>query len=191
MKTYCVVLLSLLLFAGINDDLMAGEAGRAVVKAAARRVATKASVGRVAKGKAIDNVVSPKSTRHLSKRLMEVLRKDGKRDAKLVPQRLKRPKNVFRYTTANKAQLYKQKGIPSGTHFTVNSRPGRPLSPARAKERYGLPVMPSARVKVTMPKGSLVKRGKVIGGKPGYGEIKTYHRQLPPSAVKNIVSMRH
>ena len=59
-----------------------------------------------------------------------------------------------------------------------------------AKDRYGLPRLPSTRVEVALPKGTPVKSGKVIGGEPGVGELKIHHRKLPPPAVKTVIHLR-
>ena len=38
--------------------------------------------------------------------------------------------------------------------------------------------MPNHRLGITLPEGTQVKANKVVGGSPGYGEIRTEERSL-------------
>ena len=37
---------------------------------------------------------------------------------------------------------------------------------------FGLPYIPDRRLSVTLPEGTAVKSNKVVGGAPGYGELR-------------------
>ena len=180
MKLNLVLASLLLLVVGITPDLNAAGVGKAVARSATRRLAGK-SVARAATAREAATVAAK-----MRRPMPNVLKLDRLRDSRLPVKRLPEPRKVFRFTTNQQAQLYRQRGVPSGTHFTAKAGPGRPLTAAHAKLRYGLPRIPSARVEVVLPKGTPVKSGKVVGGKPAYGELKTYSRPLPPSTVKTV-----
>jgi len=64
--------------------------------------------------------------------------------------------------------------------------PGRPLSQATAKNRYGLKKKPEAVMTIKIPGNQTVRKGKVIAGSPGYGEISSTKRIAP----ENILVVR-
>jgi hypothetical protein len=165
----------LLLVVGIASDLNAAGVGKAMVRGATRRL-----VGKPA------NRAAASAAAKTRKPMPNVLKMDRSRDSKAPIKRLTQPRRVYRYTTKAQAQVYRQRGVPSGVHFTAKAGSGRPLTAARAKERYGLRRIPTARVEAVLPKGTTVKSGKAIGGKPGYGGLKTYRRPLPPATLKGV-----
>lgn len=59
---------------------------------------------------------------------------------------------------------------------------------ARASKDFATRGPVSIRELVQVPKGTLVKPGKVLGGAPGKGEFRTV-RRLPPSAIKKFVTL--
>jgi len=101
----------------------------------------------------------------------QVLKRDLLRDRRLPVRVLEKPRTVFRYTTREQAQREVRRGLRPGTHVTARGGPGRPLAPAAAQSRYGLPRTPEVRETVCLPEGTRIRQGKVIGGRPGYGEI--------------------
>jgi hypothetical protein len=117
------------------------------------------------------------------------LRIDQLRDAQTKAIRLSKPRRVYRFTTLQQAKAYKRHGVPPGTHFTSGAGPGRPPSASLTKERYGLPRKRGARVEVELPAGTQVKVNKVLGGQPGYGEVKTHYKRVPPISVKKIIRL--
>lgn len=114
--------------------------------------------------------VERRSVRSLEKSASRTLKRDFERDSASTAKRLSRGLTTFRYTTKAEAKRELRAGINSGTHFTSRARPGRPLSARRAQARYGLPRTPEVRMTVGLPKGSSVKRNRVIGGVRGVGE---------------------
>lgn len=184
MKLKLVAASLALLVVTAGSDLNAAGVGKAVARSATRRLAG-GSVARAANGRAVVTAAG-----QARRQIPNVLKLDRLRDSKLAVKRLTEPRQVFRFTTNKQAQFYRRRGVPSGTHFTATAGPGRPLTAAHAKQRYGLPRMPSARVEVVLPRGTPVKVGKVIGGKPAFGEVKTYNRTLSPSAVKTVILLR-
>jgi len=180
MKRNLVVASLLIAIVGTVPDLNAAGVGKAVARTATRRLLGK-SAGRAVAGRATARVAA--KTRMP---VAQVMKLDRLRDGQAPIRMLTKPRSVFRYTSNEQAQLYRQRGVPSGAHFTVNAGPGRPLSAAHAKERYGLPRAPTARVEAVLPRGTTVKSGKVVGGQPGYGELKTYRQPLSPSVVKSV-----
>ena len=175
MKRNLVVASLLIAIVGTVPDLNAAGVGKAVARTATRRLLGKSA------GRATARVAA--KTRMPAAQVMKL---DRLRDSQAPIRMLTKPRSVFRYTSNEQAQLYRQRGVPSGAHFTVNAGPGRPLSAAHAKERYGLPRAPTARVEAVLPRGTTVKSGKVVGGQPGYGELKTYRQPLSPSVVKSV-----
>ena len=83
---------------------------------------------------------------------------------------LARPQTVSRYVSKARARVEAQRGFGAGTHFTTGVHRGRPLSATAARERYGLRRPPQAVETVTLPAGTQVKKAKVHGGSPGWGE---------------------
>jgi hypothetical protein len=184
MKLKLVAASLTLLVVGAASDLSAAGVGKAVARSVTRRFAG-GSVARAANGRAVVTAVG-----QARKPIRNVLKLDRLRDRTLPVKKLTEPRKVFRFTTNKQAQFYRHRGVASGTHFTAKAGPGRPLTAAHAKQRYGLPRMPSARVEVVLPRGTPVKSGKVIGGRPAFGEVKTYGRALSPSAVKTVIPLR-
>jgi hypothetical protein len=184
MKARLVAASLTLLVVGACSKLGAAGVGNAVARSASRRLAG-GSVARTATGRSVAAAaVQARGP------ITNVLKLDRLRDSKLPVTKLTEPRKVFRFTTNKQAQLYRQRGVPSGTHFTAKAGPGRPLTATHAKLRYGLPRMPSARVEVVLPKGTPLKAGKVIGGRPGFGEVKTYCRSLSSAAVRTAIPLR-
>lgn len=183
MRHNVVVAGFLILMGGLPHDLNAAGAGKELARGVARRLATK-SVERTATRRFATTLASkaPRPT-------TMILKVDRWRDSQIPIMRLTRPRSVYRFTTRVQANAYSRSGVPSGVHFTVKAGPGRPLAGSRAKERYGIPRIPTVRVEVILPKGSAVKTGKVIGGQPGFGELKTYRRPLPPAAIKTVLPL--
>jgi len=184
MRENVIVALLLLLVVGLPQGLNAAGVGKVVARGVTRRLAGKA-VGRTAANRATAAIAS-----RSAKPSPGVLKFDRWRDSKAPVKRLTQPRSVYRYTTKGQAQLYRRSGVPSGVHFTVKAGPGRPLSAGHAKSRYGLPRIPTTRVEAVLPRGTPVKTGKVLGGEPGYGELKTYRRPLSPLTVKSVVPIR-
>jgi hypothetical protein len=184
MRHNVVVAAFLILIGGLSHDLTAAGAGKEVARGVARRLATK-TVDRAAT-RGVGTTLASKAPRPTPM----ILKMDRLRDSQIPIMRLTRPRSVYRYTTSAQANTYRRNGVPSGVHFTVKAGPGRPLTSISAKERYGLPRIPTARVEVILPKGATVKAGKVIGGQAGYGELKTYRRPLPPSTVQAVVPIQ-
>lgn len=102
--------------------------------------------------------------------------------------RLQTKRPVYKYTTRSQAREFERKGFPPRTHFTASQGPGRPLNGSTAQKRYGLPYTPSRRLGVTLPKGTSVKSNRVIGGAPGYGELRIQKRLAPaPSGSAKLL----
>ncbi len=119
-----------------------------------------------------------------------LLRAEAARDKRTPAVRLTQPRRVFRYTSVSQAKQYRKSGIPSKTHFTSHAHPGRLPSPELAKEKYGLPRRPHARVTVTIPAGTQLKPNKVVAGHPGVGELRTHYRRLKPSADWKVTELK-
>lgn len=81
-----------------------------------------------------------------------------------------------------------KRGIKHGRHMTSRAYPGRPLKGASAQARYGLPQQPQVRMTVALPKGTMVRRNRALGGAPGVGEI-TPARRVDRRAVKKVVPL--
>lgn len=143
-------------------------------KAAARQAAKKSVAKKTAKTKA-----SHKSN------YKKVLAHDAARDKKTVAKPLEKSRTVRRYTSAKNARTAKKNGVPAGSHMTSRTPKGRPISAKTARKRYGLNNKPEARITIQIPKGQPVKKNKVIGGKPGWGEI-TSTKPIQPKDVKRV-----
>jgi hypothetical protein len=76
-----------------------------------------------------------------------------------------------------------RKGLKAGTHVTSRLSAGRPLTAVHAQRRYGLPVRPEVRERIVLPKGTMVRMNKALGGEPGVGEI-TVDRRAPADVVR-------
>jgi len=115
-----------------------------------------------------------------------IQRWDAARDKTLPVKRMDRSRTVWRFTTLKQARKEQLRGIASKTHMTATKvHPGRPLAKATAKGRYGLFNKPNAVMTVTIPKGQPVRRGKVVAGQGGYGEI-TSTRRIGPEHIKEV-----
>ncbi len=114
-----------------------------------------------------------------------LLRRDLVRDRAIVPRPLTRQRTVFRYTSRKQAAVEARRGIPPGRHLTSTGGPGRPLSRVTAQKRYGLPRRPQVRETIRLPKGYPVRTAKVVGGRPGVGEL-TSPKRLSPTAITNV-----
>lgn len=158
---------------GVSVECNAGSIFRkAVSKAIARKTARK-SAFRSARKKAA------------RKSYAKILRRDALRDNKTKAVALKKSRFVNRYTNKKQALLAKKHGLPAKSHMTSGARRGRPIKARTAKERYGLWNKPTVRMKIKVPKGQPVRKNKVIGGKPGYGEW-TSTKKIPGG---NIISI--
>jgi hypothetical protein len=122
------------------------------------------------------------AARAAERRSASVMARDLARDNASRITRLPAERRVYRYATESQARAFEGKGFPPRTHFTASEGPGRPLSGAAAQERYGLPYSPDRRLSVTLPEGTALKSNKVVGGAPGYGEIRI-ERGLPPDRI--------
>jgi hypothetical protein len=119
----------------------------------------------------------------------QILRRDLARDSRLPVRRLEEPRTVHRYTTAAQARRELRQGLRPGTHTTSNARRGRPPAADTARRRYGLPRQPQVRETIRLPAGTPVRAGKVIGGKPGVGEL-VLRRPLGPKAILRVIRLR-
>ena len=126
--------------------------------------------------------VSERVGRSAAKRAASVLGRDLARDTASRTVRLGREIRVFKYMTEGDKAVAQRFGFQPRTHFTPSAKPGRPLSGVAAQKRYGLPSRPDERLTVAIPKGTPVKPNKVIGGAPGYGELRI-ERPLPPESI--------
>jgi len=107
--------------------------------------------------------------------------------ARLVPTA--NPREVFRFTTRDRALTELREGVAPNMHMTAHAGPGRPLSAGSAMRRFGLPQRPEFRETIIIPKGRLLRANKVVGGAPGVGEV-TLPRRLPPASIRRIVPIR-
>lgn len=131
-------------------------------------------------------VIAHAASRHNIRPLMT---RDLVRDRATQVSILRSPRTVFRYTNRFGAATARRNGVPANRHFTSRATPGRPLSPASAARRYGLPRQVTHRLTVRLPKGTPVKFNKALGGRPGVGEVVSV-RTLPSNAVRTILPLR-
>ena len=124
------------------------------------------------------------AARAAEKRAARIMARDLARDNASRATRLKMKRRVFRYSTESQVREVERKGFPPRTHFTASEGPGRPLSGRKAQERYGLLHTPDRRLSVTLPPGTPVKPNKVVGGAPGYGELRI-ERSLSPDTIRS------
>ena len=122
------------------------------------------------------------AARAAERRAAGVMARDLARDSTSRTTRLGAERRVYKYTTESKALIFERKGFSSGTHFTSSAGPGRPLSGKSAEQRFGLDYRPDRRLGITLPEGTQVKANKVVGGSPGYGEIRV-EQPIPPGAI--------
>jgi len=120
--------------------------------------------------------------RAVERRAASVMARDLARDNASRITRLQTERRVYKYTTESQAREFERKGFPPLTHFTASEGPGRPLNGRTAQKRYGLPYTPDRRLGVTLPEGTSVKSNKVVGGAPGYGELRI-EKHLPPDPI--------
>ena len=112
---------------------------------------------------------------------------DRSRDLNLPVKPMRDSRMVSRYTSMKQAKIGQVNGLAPNTHMTSKAIvPGRPLSQATAKDRYGLKNEPEAVMTVRIPRDQPVRKGKVIAGSPGYGEITSTKRIAP----ENILAVR-
>jgi hypothetical protein len=114
----------------------------------------------------------------------DLIRDNASRTVQLGAER-----RVYKYTSESKALVFGRKGLPQGTHFAASAGPGRPLSGKTAEQRFGLDYRPNRRLSITLPAGTQVKTNKVIGGSPGYGEIRI-EKGLPSAAVGSDLALK-
>jgi hypothetical protein len=117
--------------------------------------------------------------------ISRTLARDAARDAATSVRSLPAARTVWRYTTITGARREATHGLPPGVHMTSRTAPGRMPTGATARERYGLPATPTARMTITLPKGLPVRHNKVVAGDRGVGEITT-PKKLPPNAVLRV-----
>ena len=137
-----------------------------------------AGCGRVSPGR-----IEKAAVRAAERRSAPILTRDLARDNASRATRLKMERRVYRYTTEWQAREVQRKGFPPQTHFTTSESAGRPLSGSTAKKCYGLPYTPN-RLGVTLPEGTTVRSNKVVGGAPGYGELRSDHG-LSPDTIRS------
>jgi hypothetical protein len=113
---------------------------------------------------------------------------DLRRD-RITPLRtLKQERTVDRYTRSATALTELKRGISPNRHMTsISTR--RPLTASSAKLRLGLPTKPDVVERITVPKGTPLHFNKVVGGKPGYGEI-TAPSRLPSSSIRRVIKLK-
>jgi hypothetical protein len=111
-----------------------------------------------------------------------MLGRDAARDAATASKALTESRTVYRYVTKKQAAHEAARGFSTNSHFTSGTRLGRPISPSTAQGRFGLPQEPQRRMTFRLPASTEVRFNKVIGGRPGYGEI-TIVKPLPAQAI--------
>ena len=163
-RRHVALVLLLLLGTFISPGVAWGQLGKALARGAERNVAK--SAGRF---------------------WFNIFRRDLFRDRVTSAEKLASNRSVFRYTTKAQARLESRAGIASGSHVTSHTGPGRP-SASLAQTRLGLPVRPTARERVLLPKGTSVQMNKAMGGKPGYGEIRLAQR-MKPQSIRKVVPL--
>lgn len=136
-----------------------------------------AGCGRVSPGR-VEKAVA----RAAERRAARVLARDLIRDNASRTTRLQTERRVYKYTTESQAREFERKGFPPLTHFTASEPSGRSPSGKTAQARYGLSYTPNRRLGVTLPEGMTIKSNKVVGGAPGYGEIRI-ERPLSPDTI--------
>jgi len=166
MSHRCVTL-AFVLFLGtfVNPGSAQGQLGKALARGAERNLAK--SAGRS---------------------WFSIFRRDLVRDRATRVEKLATNRSVFRYTTRAQARVESRAGIGAGSHLTSHSGPGRP-SASLAQRRFGLPVRPTVREKVLLPKRTPVQMNKALGGKPGYGEIRLA-RRIKPENVRKVITLQ-
>lgn len=128
------------------------------------------------------------ATRAFRRGPARILRRDFFRDRATRVRPLARTRTVFRYTTKGQARQELRRGIRPGSHLTSRALAGRPSSPGLAQRRYGLPRQPQVRETVRLPKSHPTRFNKVLGGRPGTGEI-TSTRPLSPKTIQKVLPL--
>lgn len=112
---------------------------------------------------------------------------DAVRDRRSNLSILKTGRSVDRYTTLREANSELRHGIAPNRHMTsFSSR--KPLTANNATIRLGLSRKPQVVERIEIPKGTGLHFNKVLGGKPGYGEI-TSPARLPRTSVRRILTL--
>ena len=145
--------------------------------------------GSAAEAGGLGKAVVRGSARSAKRSFSTVLRRDVLRDRATRFRPLARPRTVFRYTTRSQARRELRKGILPNRHTTSRALRGRPLSPLRAQQRYGLPRPPQVRETLRLPRNLPVRHNRALGGARGVGEI-TSVRRLPAQAIKKVVPLK-
>lgn len=138
-------------------------------------------------GKALARSAERNLSRSAGRSWFSILRRDMVRDRATRAEKLASSRSVFRYTTTARAKLESRAGISAGSHLTARAFPGRP-SASFAQKRLGLPVRPTARERVLLPKGTAVRLNKALGGKSGYGEVRLA-QPVQPENIQRVVSL--
>lgn len=120
--------------------------------------------------------------------IARIFQKDLKNHAAAQVKPLPQARTVHRYTASARAAQEKSSGLAADTHMTSLARPGRPLSPANAQRRYGLPSLPQVRETIHLPRGTPVRHTKVVAGEPGVGEI-TSPRPIPAEHIRRVIRL--
>jgi len=139
-------------------------------------------------GKALARGAERNLARSAGRSWFSILRRDLVRDRATRAEKLASSRSVFRYTTTDRAKIESRVGIPAGSHLTTRTFPGRP-SASLAQKRFGLPTRPTARERVLLPKGTVVRLNKAVGGKPGYGEVRVAKR-VKPGNIQKVVTLQ-
>lgn len=155
---------------------MGGEANAGIGNVAARSVAKRvAGYGAAAHAE-----------RKSAQELGTLARRDMERDGRLKTVTLERDIHVNRYTSNAQAKSEAKYGVKANRHFTSVATSGRPLTPDHAARRYS-PTSgngaPTIRQTWRLSKGTMVKKGKVLEGEPGYGEIVPQTRISPQNLI--------
>ncbi len=136
-------------------------------------------------GKAMARGTAKSASRALRRNMSSTLRRDLLRDRRTPAKVLTKDRTVFRYVTRKQAQRELRTGLRPGSHMTSRATPGRPLSPANAQRRYGLPKKPQERETIRLPRGTRVRTNRVVGGAR---KVETTSPEwLPPQNIKKVV----
>ena len=171
--------------ASVEAGWLAGSARRALAK----RVASATTMKQIAAKKILAKQAirgNKQGSVTVRQKNQAIQRWDAARDKTLPVKKMEQSRTVSRFTSIKQARMEQLGGIAPKTHMTAAKvHPGRPLSRATARDRYGLFRKPNAVMTVTIPKGQPVRRGKVVAGQGGYGEI-TSTRRIGPEHIKDV-----
>lgn len=120
---------------------------------------------------------------------LALVRRDAARDGRLPVRELAKKVTTHRYVSGKNLFRELNEGLRAGSHTTSRAVSGRLPSALTAQRKLGLPSVPGWRLKIEWPKGWPVRKGKVLGGGRGVGEM-TSPRALPPSAVKGAIRLQ-